>query len=389
MKEWAGRLVVSDISFFFAGGGTGGHIYPAVAVAEQILEEHPGADVHFLCSTKPIDRRILEKAGFEHTELPATGLFFRPGKLVRFVSTFHSSYRRAQQILANSPNPVVIGTGGYVAAPVCLAGHRASVPVVLINVDIVPGRANRLCARWADEVFIQFEDSRRWFHSFQARVHTVGCPLRKSFAHLEPAAAVSQLGLDQEKKTLLVTGASSGSASINEAVIRLLPRLETFAATWQIVHLTGLDNYEGVLARYDGVRIAHHVVSYYDRMSDLYAAADLVIGRSGAVSVAEYAAAGLPSICMPYPHHRDRHQYLNTGKLVEVGAAVIVDDLPDVEDRTGWLWEELEELMTDDALRREMADACKKVARPNAAAQIAQRLLAIASQRSGICPSAA
>ena len=369
---------MGDVSFFFAGGGTGGHIYPALAVAEEITEEHPGAKIHFLCSTRAIDQRILDKTDFKYTSLPATGLFFRPGKLLRFCTTFRRSYLQAKQILAESVNPVVVGAGGYVAAPVCLAGRRAGVPVALVNVDIVPGRANRLCARWADEVFMQFEDSRRWFRSPRTQVHTVGCPLRKAFANPNRAAAAKQLGLEAGKKVLLVTGASSGSASINEAVCRLLPRLEAFAQSWQIVHLTGLDNYEQVLAQYEGIRIPHRVLNYYDRMPDLYAAADLLIGRSGAVSVAEYAVAGVPSICMPYPHHKDYHQYLNAGKLVEVGAAVIVDDLADVEDRTGWLWEELEELMKDDDQRREMTLACKEVAKPNAATEIARRLLAMA-----------
>jgi UDP-N-acetylglucosamine--N-acetylmuramyl-(pentapeptide) pyrophosphoryl-undecaprenol N-acetylglucosamine transferase len=257
-------------------------------------------------------------------------------------------------------------------------------PVALINVDIVPGRANRLCARWADEAFVQFEDCRPWFRSARVKVHVVGCPLRKGFANPDRSAAAKQLGLEPGKKVLLITGASSGSASINEAVTRLLPKLEAFAQTWQIVHLTGLENYETVAARYEGVGIAHRVVNYYDRMADLYAAADLLIGRSGAVSVAEYALAGVPSICMPYPHHKDYHQYLNAGKLVEVGAAVIVDDLPDVDDRTEWLWEELEALMKNDDARKEMAEACKQVARPNAAADIARRLLAMADARHAV-----
>jgi UDP-N-acetylglucosamine--N-acetylmuramyl-(pentapeptide) pyrophosphoryl-undecaprenol N-acetylglucosamine transferase len=113
-------------------------------------------------------------------------------------------------------------------------------------------------------------------------------------------------------------------------------------------------------------------------MADLFAATDLVIGRSGAVSVAEYAVAGVPSICMPYPHHKDKHQYLNAGKLVDVGAAVIVDDVADLQDRSEWLWEELEELMTDDEKRREMSETCQEVARPGAAGAIADRLLKMA-----------
>jgi undecaprenyldiphospho-muramoylpentapeptide beta-N-acetylglucosaminyltransferase len=372
---------VSGSSFFFAGGGTGGHIYPALAIAEQLLTQQPNAQVHFFHSERPVDERILSQTSYGRGALPATGLFFHPVRLWRFASTFRKSYLTAKRVLSESDNPVVVGIGGYVAAPVCLAGHRLGVPVVLVNVDIVPGRANRLSARWADAIFAQFEESRDYFGHRGDRVTAVGCPLRSGFANPDRARAVADLGLDASKKLLLVTGASSGAASINEAICRLLDNLGKFARTWQVVHLTGQDHYETVLSRYAGARLTYCVQGYYDRMPDLLAAADLVVGRSGAGSVAEYAMAGVPSICMPYPHHKDMHQYLNAGKLVEVGAAVIVDDLSDVDDRVGWLWEELEDLMTRDDKRREMAEACRLVARPDAASDIARRLLEMASRQ--------
>jgi UDP-N-acetylglucosamine--N-acetylmuramyl-(pentapeptide) pyrophosphoryl-undecaprenol N-acetylglucosamine transferase len=190
---------------------------------------------------------------------------------------------------------------------------------------------------------------------------------------------MADLGLDAGKHILLVTGASSGSARINEAICRLLPRLDAFADRWQIVHLTGLDNYKSVLSGYSGTRISHKVLDYYDGMADLFAAGALVIGRSGAVSVAEYAAAGVPSICLPYPFHKDKHQYLNAAKLVDAGAAAIVDDVADPDDRVARLWKELEPLMTDGVRRQQMSEACKRVAKPNAAAEIASRLIEMAT----------
>ncbi|MCX5644460.1 MAG: UDP-N-acetylglucosamine--N-acetylmuramyl-(pentapeptide) pyrophosphoryl-undecaprenol N-acetylglucosamine transferase [Phycisphaerae bacterium] len=369
---------MSSVSFFFAGGGTGGHIYPLLSIAEQILARQPDAGIHFFHSTRSVDQRVFEKIPFQRTALPATGLSFHPMKFLHFVSTFRQSYQQAKQLMAASGHPVVIGAGGFVAAPVCRAGRKLGVPVALVNVDLLPGRANKLSARWADEIFVQFEESKDCFKHSRAIVSTVGCPLRSSFDHPDPDKALAELGLDRSKNVLLITGASSGSTRINEAVSHLLPQLEQFADRWQIVHLTGLDNYPMVLNRYNGAKIAHKVLDYYDNMADLFAATDLVIGRSGAVSVAEYAVAGVPSICMPYPHHKDRHQYLNAGKLVEVGAAVIVDDVPDLDDRTGWLWEELEDLMTHDEKREEMSQACKEVARPGAASAIAERLLQMA-----------
>ena len=377
---------MSKASFFFAGGGTGGHIYPALAVAEQIAQQQPDARIHFLCSTRAVDKRILDQTPFGYTPLPAAGLYSDPRRFLRFCVTFWQSYKQAKRLLAESTNPVVVGAGGFVAAPVCLAGHKLGAPVALVNVDIVPGRANTLSARWADEIFVQFEEAGRAFGSRRAKINVVGCPLRSGFAKMDKSRAVQDLGLDPNKRILLVTGASSGAASINEAVCALLTKLKEYTEAWQIVHLTGLDNHEKVEFQYQGAAIARKVLSYYDNMPDLLAAADLVIGRSGAVSVAEYAVAGVPTICMPYPHHKDRHQYRNAAKLVEVGAAIIVDDLPDPAERADWLWEELEKLLKDDTTRQEMAAATNLVARPQAAPDIATRLLSLAE---GTSPDAA
>ncbi len=376
--------------FFFAGGGTGGHIYPAIAVAEQIVKSfdfaqdrlEPTAKIHFFCSTRSIDSKILQQAGFAYTPLPAKGLSLRPGKFIRFCTSFLRSYRIAKEIIAASDDAVVVGIGGYVAAPACLAAHKLKVAVALLNVDIVPGRANKFIARYADEIFVQFEDTLHYLARFREKINVVGCPLRSSFSHPQPEKAIVELGLDKSKKILLITGASSGSENINDAVCSLLDKLNGFADDWQIVHLAGRANFEKVSQEYAGAKIRHNVLGYYDDMQNLLTAADLVIGRSGAVSVAEYSAAGVPSICMPYPYHKDRHQYLNAAKLVEVGAAIIVDDLPDAKDRAEWLWEELEVLMKDERQRQEMTEACQAIAHLDAGKKIAEKLLKITIKQS-------
>jgi UDP-N-acetylglucosamine--N-acetylmuramyl-(pentapeptide) pyrophosphoryl-undecaprenol N-acetylglucosamine transferase len=371
--------------FFFAGGGTGGHIYPAIAVAEQIIKLEPDAKIRLFVSTRSIDARILTQTGFEYTPLPAEGFSVRPGKLIGFCTSFLKSYRIAKRAIAESENAVVIGVGGFVAAPVCFAAHKLKAPVELLNVDIVPGRANKIIARWADEIFVQFKDTAEYFAKGKAGVNVVGCPLRSGFDNPEPEKVMEQLGLDENKKTLLITGASSGSENINRAVCSLLEKLSDFADDWQIVHLTGAGNYEEVRRMYavlgtpyGETKIGHKVLDYFDDMPDLLSAADLVVGRSGAVSVAEYAAASVPSICMPYPYHKDRHQYLNAGKLVEAGAAVIVDDLPERKETAEWLAEELEELMGDEKKLKEMAKAAKAVATLDAGLKIAEKLAKIA-----------
>ena len=367
-----------DKHFYFAGGGTGGHIYPAIPVAEQIARIEPAAKIHFFCSTRSIDERVLAPTGFEYTVLPARGLSSRPRELIGFCRSFAQSYKTAKRALSQCRNVVVVGVGGYVSAPVCLAAHRGKIPIALLNVDIVPGRANKVIARWADEIFVQFEEAGRHFAHTKAKTIATGCPLRSGFRNPDPNEAMRQLNLDKDKNVLLITGASSGSQSINRTVCSLLKKLDAFADDWQIVHLVGMDNEKGVQIQYRDTKISHKVIGYFDDMPSLLAAADLVIGRSGAVSVAEYAAAGVPSICMPYPHHKDRHQYLNAGKLVEAGAAVIVDDLPDEEGRAKWLWEELAELMNDREKRGRMAQACRAIAGADAESKIAEKLLAMA-----------
>ncbi len=363
--------------FFFAGGGTGGHIYPAIAIAERIIKLESEAKVHFFCSTRDIDSQILSRTGFEYTILPACGFSARPGKLIGFCTSFLESCRIAKRAIIEGKNAVVIGVGGFVSAPVCFAAHKLKAPIVLLNVDIVQGRANKIIARWADEIFVQFEDTKQYFDKRGAKVSVVGCPLRIGFDSPEPEKAIKQLGLERQKKTLLITGASSGSENINEVICSLLEKLNSFTDDWQIVHLTGRANFEDVQNRYVGAKISHKVVDYFDDMPNLLSAADLVVGRSGAVSVAEYAAAGVPSICIPYPYHRDKHQYLNADKLVEAGAAVIVDDLPQHKDTAQRLWAELEELMKDEKKRKKMAESCKVVSNMQAASKIVEELLKI------------
>ena len=337
---------MSDRSFFFAGGGTGGHIYPALAVAERIIEFAPAAEVSFLCSGRSIDSRILGPSGFDYTALPMTGFSFRPSKLADSFSSFVKSYRIARAAIAQSENPMVIGIGGFASGPTCSAAHKLGAAIALLNGDVVPGRAN-------------------------------GCPLRRAFDDIDPAGAMKQLGLEKGKKVLLITGASSGAANINDALCRLLERLDLFAGDWQVVHLAGLRQFEQIEREYVSAKIGHKVLAYYDDMASLLAAADLVIGRSGAVSIAEYAATSVPSICLPYPYHKDRHQYLNAGKLVEAGAAVIVDDVEDPAERAERLWRELEGLMKNETRLKEMTENCSEIANVNAASSIGRRLLEI------------
>ena len=361
-----------QLHYFFAGGGTGGHIYPAIAVAEQIRNAQPDAKITFFCSRRKIDSRILAKTDFECFPLPARAFSARPDKFIAFCIYFWKSYVLARKKIAANRPAVLLGIGGFVSAPVVAAANKLKVRVSLLNLDIVPGRANKVLARFAKEIFVQFEETKSRLP--QGKTVTVtGCPLRARFQKPESIRVRRLLDLGKSKKTLLITGGSSGAANINTAVCSVLDRLGQFVDNWQIVHLAGLYA-EWVRQEYKKTKFNYKVLDYFDDMPDLLAVADLVVGRAGAVSVAEYAAASVPSICLPYPYHRDRHQYLNADKLVQADCAVIVEDLADRNKTAEMLAEELVELMGNEARRSEMSRACQDISKLNAAAEIATRM---------------
>lgn len=361
--------------YIFAGGGTGGHIYPGLAVADKIRQMQDDSSVLFFCSHREIDARILSKTGYEFFPLPAVGLSKHPKQLVQFFAQFVKSYYFVKQVLLPyKGDAVVIGTGGFVAGPVVAAARLLKIPVYLINVDSVPGKANRLLGRFAKEIFVQFEDTGNYFK--EDRVRVVGCPLREAFETPDRQKAFSDLGLEADKQVVLVTGASSGSMNINEAVLSVVSELSEFADAWQVVHLTGHVHIDQVKEAAEGTGLSYHAVDYYDDMPSLLAAADIVVGRAGAVSVAEYAAAGKPSICIPYPYHKDRHQYLNAQKLVDAGAAMIVEDNVASHSQTAQdLLAALKSLMGDPAKRAAMANSAKRIGSTQSASRICQAII--------------
>lgn len=357
--------------FIFAGGGTGGHIYPAIAVAQQLRDMDPDAQISFFCSKRPVDSHILSKTDFDFTTLDAKSPSPRPDKLLSFLISLRKCYSISKGKLP--AGSVVIATGGFVSVPVVLAARSLKIPIEIINVDIVPGKANKLLKRFAKHIFLQFEESHRYFDKSKARTTTTGCPLRKNFLNPQPQNVYDDLGLDIHKKTLLVTGASSGALTINNAIATILNDLDDFADSWQIVHLTGRANLKAVEDSYIGSKIAYHLVDYYDEMQDLYAACDLLIGRGGAVSIAEFTQSQKPVICMPYPYHKDNHQKRNAADLCEKGAAIIVEDTPNNPQQTSdTLAKVLKELMASKEKLAEMSDAAKSTQLQNAAKTIAK-----------------
>ncbi len=311
--------------FFFAGGGTGGHLYPGLAVAGEVQRLRPDATIVFACSSRDIDRRILDPLDYAVVPQPVRPM----PRGLRGWGSFLLAWRRSALLAADMVRDLrpqaVLGLGGYAAAPLVRRASAKGIRAGMLNPDAVPGIANRLLARHTDAIFAQFASTADAFPArCRGKVRHTGCPVRRELLGASRDEALKHFDLDGARRTLLVFGASLGAASINMAVAALAGEMERFADSWQVLHVTGQSKIDSVTA--PGARLRVRTVDYCHRMDLAYAAADLALCRSGASTIAELTATGTPAVLMPYPHHRDRQQYLNAQQLVQAGAALVVDD---------------------------------------------------------------
>lgn len=359
-----------------AGGGTGGHLYPGLAIAEAVLRARPEAAFAFATTLNPIDAALLADTGYPVTPLPARPFRLKPWTWPGFlVALGRCGYRIRRRFLEFGPE-VVVGLGGYGSyVPVRVAQDEGLATVVL-NPDIVPGRANRRAGREADVVCCQFRETLEYFPS--DRVRRTGCPIRPSLLLPTRDEAVAVLGLDPERRTLLVTGASSGARTVNRAVLGVL-RQRGLPDGWQVLHLAGRLDYESVAAAYQDIGVHGAVKAYEPRMGLAYAAADLAVARAGASTIAELLAAGVPTVYLPYPFHRDQHQMHQARAVERNGAALVIEDRREAPRTTAReLGDALEGLMPDKVWRVRMRECALEAARPKAAEEVAAAVLDLA-----------
>lgn len=319
-------------TFLFAGGGTGGHIYPALAIAEQFAGA-PDVRWSVLCSLRPLDAEILSDEHAPFSPLPARPFGLSPRTFLRFLWNWGDSVRAARQSIAEARRlgPVhVVAMGGFVAAPAVRAARAERVPVTLVNLDAVPGRANRMIAKSASACFTAAHvDSSNW---------TFIPPIvrRAALAPGSPQHCRKALGLDPDRPTLFVTGASQGARSINDLLAALIrEHRETFLThRWQVIHQTGKGEVDTTRQAYADAGVPAVVGPYFKAMGLPWGAADLAISRAGAGSVAEAWANSVPTLFFPYPYHKDQHQRENAKPLIEAGAALLLNDFIDAARNT-------------------------------------------------------
>lgn len=362
-------LSMPALNVVLAGGGTGGHLFPLLAVSEGINRSAACSRFVFYGTERAVDEDILRAHGCEIVRQPVRPVPKQPWRWPGFLRRWRASVRQCRRAFEASRPDVVVGSGGFGSGPPIHAAHQLGIPTVVLNPDAVPGRANRFLGRRANLICAQWDETAAHFGQI-ARVVTTGCPVRATFQSADADKGRELFNLRPDRKTLLITGASHGARSINEAILVMLDDLRAMSE-WQILHLAGRSDYEHVRDAYAGAGVAGHVVDFTNDMPHALAAADLVLARAGASTLAEITALGKPAILMPYPHHSDMHQLANGRCLVRAGAARIVHDRVRPEDNVVDLKPTLLYLMNDaDELRR-MAAQAQKIGRLDAAGQIA------------------
>jgi len=309
-----------------AGGGSGGHIFPNVAIAERLRDRFPNLRAIHLVSERAVDRAIADARSLDARPLPASPLAFSPRGLARFAAGWGPSLRAARTIIqdARTHGPVaLVASGGFVSAPAVAAARAERIWSCLVNLDASLGKANRLGARFTPHRFVVAGVAPRGWTAITPVV-------RAAFDALpDQAAARTALGLDPARPTLLVTGGSQGAASITRGLAAALRDLPGALAGWQALHQAGPEHEAELADAYERAGADATIRPFLERMPEAWAAATLAVARGGAGTIAEAWASRTPVIVLPYPHHRDAHQAANARPLEAVGAAVIVPDRVD------------------------------------------------------------
>lgn len=315
----------------FAGGGTGGHLTPALAIDAELQCIAPDIPRHFICSDRPIDMDILRSAAVAFSPLAVRTWRSRPDHWPAWLLSNFRAMQQACKLLREMQAGCVVSLGGFVSAPVILAACRMDIPVMMVLLDAAAGKAQRLLMRRADRIFATPLAAEA---TTQAHAISTGFIADPQFWHLPSAHdARTKLGLDPDRPTLMITGGSQGARSVNGAVVSalsdhaILERWRDMRA--QVLHIAGPKHYEDVCGAYAQAALDAHVLAYCHQMPLAWAAADGAITRAGANTVAEAALSRTPTIFFPYPYHKDQHQRHNAHWLVKRGGGVMLDDRKD------------------------------------------------------------
>lgn len=368
------------MKFIFAGGGTGGHLYPAIAIATEVLRQRPDAEVQFVGTERGLEASVVPKQGFTLHLISVAG-FKRGLSLQAFFDNLKFPFRlmkslaECRTLMEQEQPDVVIGTGGFVSGPVLQAAQEAGIPTLVQEQNAKPGITTRLVARNADEVHLAFAEAKSFFAGFfnrQENLFLTGNPTR-DFGELDASDAKRFFEIDPARRTVLIFGGSLGARSINTAIEKWIDEL---LAEVNVIWQTGKLDFEDVKSRVEntsGTKKNLWLGAYIDRMDYAYAASDVVICRAGASTLAELTRLGKASVLVPYPFAAANHQFFNAKSLADAGAAVMIEDkdLSLAKEKTF-------ALLKDELKLESMRHESLKLAKPDATRIIAECAIKLA-----------
>jgi undecaprenyldiphospho-muramoylpentapeptide beta-N-acetylglucosaminyltransferase len=362
------------VDIWVAAGGTGGHVYPALAIVERLGIEDQASEILWIGGEGGVEQALVQRTGIPFTAIPAGGLHgVGILRMARNTLKLITGTLKVWQLIRQRAPQAMLTTGGFVSTPVAVACWLRRVPILLYLPDIEPGLAVKFVAKFATKIGVTTEDSTKFFPA--RKVLVTGYPTRADLGRADRPAAVRQFGLAEDRKTVLVFGGSQGARSINRAIETVIEQL---LAKYQVIHISGSADAAEVRAKHDllpdELKRHYHVFEYVHDMGRAFAAADLVVSRAGASILGEYPLFGLPSILIPYPYAW-RYQKVNADYLAARGAALRLDD----ETLSGTLLPAIDRLMSDEAQLRALSAAARSLARPDPALKLAQTLQEMAS----------
>ena len=354
-----------------AGGGTGGHVIPALAIARE-LQHLYSAECLFIGTSRGMETRLVPAAGFP-LQLIQVGALNQVSLMTRLKTLFGLPVAvwTALGILRKFRPDVVIGVGGYASGPAMAAAALRRIPMLAFEPNFVPGFANRIVAPFVSAAAVHFEGARKYF----SNCHVTGVPVRSQFFDVPSRERARAAG---DPPTLLVFGGSQGAHAINQAVCEAVSGLREKLPNLQIIHQTGERDYSATLAAYEKLGIKAEVSKFIDDMPGTFARADLIVCRAGASTVAEIAAAGKPAIYVPFPRSADDHQRRNAEAMQSAGAAVMLEERDLTTPKVVAL---IAGLLSDPSKLEAMSVATRRMAHPNAAREIAELVKSLADQQ--------